>query len=185
MPIQKYTQFKDIPKFISKGNWACDYSLPFLVTTIERWEQGKPGSPPLQLNPDFQRGHVWTRSQQIAYVEFLLRGGTSGREICLNCPSWHFPVEPGAYDEFVCVDGLQRLTAIRRFINDEIPAFGSKYSEYTDKLRSINTIRVSINDLKSREEVLRWYLEMNAGGTPHSKKEIQRVRDLLETEKTK
>ena len=28
----------------------------------------------------------------------------------------NYPVESGAYDEYVCVDGLQRLTAITRFI---------------------------------------------------------------------
>ena len=87
--------------------------------------------------------------------------------------------------QFVCVDGLQRLTAIRRFLQNEIPVFGSKYSEYTDSLRSSTTVRVHVNDLKSREEVLRWYLEMNAGGTPHSKKEIQRVKDLLDAEVNK
>ena len=29
----------------------------------------------LQFNPDFQRGHVWTEGQQIAFMEFLLKGG--------------------------------------------------------------------------------------------------------------
>lgn len=185
MSNSKITRFRDVPKFISHGSWACDYSLPFLVTTIQKWEREEDGCVPLQLNPDFQRGHVWTRSQQIAYVEFLLRGGTSGREVYFNCPSWHTSVAVGAYDEFVCVDGLQRLTAIRRFLQNEIPVFGSKYSEYTDSLRSSTTVRVHVNDLKSREEVLRWYLEMNAGGTPHSKKEIQRVKDLLDAEVNK
>lgn len=44
----------------------------------------------------------------------------------------------------------------------------------------INTMHVHINDLKTRQEVLGWYIEMNAGGTPHSKKEIARVQSLLD-----
>jgi hypothetical protein len=37
---------------------------------------------------------------------------------------------------------------------------------------------VHVNDLKSKKEVLTWYIEMNAGGTPHSKEEIDRVTAL-------
>ena len=33
----------------------------------------------LQLNPDFQRGHVWTEDQQVKFLEFILRGGKTGR----------------------------------------------------------------------------------------------------------
>ena len=87
----------------------------------------------------------------------------------------------GAYNDFVCVDGLQRLTALRRFIQNEIKVFGSYFCEYTDNLRTLSdTIRVHVNDLKTKEEVLRWYIEMNAGGTPHSEKEIERVQEMLD-----
>ena len=59
--------------------------------------------------------------------------------------------------------------------------FGSYFKEYTDSPRIVmDTIRVNINDLKTRREVLQWYIDMNAGGTPHSKEEIDRVRGLLE-----
>ncbi len=46
-----------------------------------------------------------------------------------------------------------------------------------------DTIRIHINDLQTYEEVLAWYIEMNAGGTPHKKSEIQRVQTLLDAEK--
>ena len=38
----------------------------------------------------------------------------------------------------------------------------------------------NVNNLKTRADVLRWYLEMNTGGTPHSKEEIKRVEELYE-----
>lgn len=181
--MEQITRFKDIPKFISCGGWACDFGLDYVTKYIEESLRTENSSlPPLQMNPDFQRGHVWTDEQQVAYIEFLLRGGNSGRGMYFNCPSWHDPVEPGAYNEFVCVDGLQRLTAIKRFMHDEIRVFGSKYSDFTDSLRLTNTVRLHVNDLKTKAEVLQWYLEMNAGGTPHSKDEIQRVQHLLDEE---
>jgi len=182
----QFTRFKDIPKLTPSGNWACDFGLEFLIKSIDGWIKSTDSvTPPLQMNPDFQRGHVWTEEQQIAYIEFLLRGGESGRDLYFNCPSWHNKVKPGDYNDFVCVDGLQRYTAIRRFVQNEIPAFGSKFCEYTDSLSMLNSVRVHINDLKSKAEVLRWYLEMNSGGTPHSQNEILRVQRLLDDEKAK
>jgi hypothetical protein len=36
-----------------------------------------------------------------------------------------------------------------------------------------------VNDLKTEAEVLRWYLEINAGGTPHTEEELDKVRKML------
>lgn len=176
---QKYTRFRDIPKFISDGNYAVDYPFHSLVKWI-REEESEAG---LQLTPDFQRGHVWTERQQVAYMKFLLRGGKTGRNLYFNYPSWHRQVSEGTYNDYVCVDGLQRITAIMRFVDNEIKVFGSYFREYTDSPRIIeDTMRVHINDLKTKREVLQWYVEMNAGGTPHTEAEIRRVRDMIEKE---
>lgn len=176
---KKYVRFQDIPKFTSPGRYAVDYPLDSLV----RWVENAERDDKLLLCPDFQRGHVWTESQQCRYIEFLLRGGRTGRDLYFNDPSWHRSVPAGHYNDFVVVDGLQRITALRRFIHDEIPVFGSFYSEFRDSLRlSTDTVRVHINDLKSRREVLTWYIEINTGGTPHSEEEIRRVQALLDAE---
>lgn len=176
---EKITRFRDIPLFTDCGHYAVDYPLNSFVKYIEEEVEQEH----LQLCPEFQRGHVWTEEQQVAYMEFLLRGGKTGRDIYLNRPSWHHPVPKGAYDEYVCVDGLQRITAITRFIHNEIKVFGSYYKEFTDSIRILtDTIRLHVNDLKTYEDVLRWYIEMNTGGTPHTSAEITRVQKLLENE---
>ena len=178
--MMKLTKFKDIPQFISDGAYQVNYPLTSLIRFIEE-EIETMG---LQLNPNFQRGHVWTEKQQIAWLEYHLRGGKSGNTIYFNNPFWHRvnPPEPGEYSDYVCVDGLQRITAAQRFIHDEIKVFGSYFSEYEDKLRLVNnnTIVLNVNDLKTEKEVLQWYIDMNAGGTPHSSEEIQRVREMIE-----
>lgn len=35
------------------------------------------------MQPWFQRQHVWTEDQQVAYIEFFLKGGISDRDIFL------------------------------------------------------------------------------------------------------
>ena len=82
------------------------------------------------------------------------------------------------------MDGLQRITAIKKFYHNEIKAFSHYYSEFEGKLPFLKySIPVNVNNLKTREEVLKWYIELNSGGTPHTVEEIEKVRDLLRKEK--
>ena len=175
----KLTKFKDIPQFTSDECYQCNYPLTSLVKYIEE-EVETMG---LQLNPDFQRGHVWTEEQQIAWLEYHLRGGKSGNTIYLNNPFWHnvLPPKQTDYTDYVCVDGLQRITAAQKFIHNEIKVFGSYYDEFEDKIRVLpQTMILNVNDLKSEKEVLQWYVDMNAGGTPHSSEEIDRVIKMIQ-----
>lgn len=132
----------------------------------------------LQLCPDFQRGNVWTTKQQIAYIEFILQGGQTGRTFYFN-DSIKLNYK-NTYREYVCVDGLQRLTSILKFVNDEIPAFDYYYSEFEDKA-DVWFIWI-VNDLQTKKEVLQWYVEMNTGGTIHSIEEIERIKKMIEKE---
>ena len=66
-----------------------------------------------------------------------------------------------------------------RFINNEIPAFGCYYKDFEDRLPMEIDVLVNINELQTREEVLKWYIEMNEGGTPHTEEEINRVKAML------
>ncbi len=170
-------RFKDIPEFINDGFYQIDVSWEYMMQWLDEQihEEG------LQLNPDFQRGHVWTDIQQIDFLEFILRGGKTGRILYFNHPNWHHLWEKGEYHDFVCVDGLQRITAIQRFMHDEIPAFGLFYSNFegeTDLIR--HSMKININTLKTKKEVLKWYIQLNVGGTPHTPKEIARVKKLME-----
>lgn len=172
-------KFADIPPFIgSSGLYVVNHSLVLLEGQLRQYEADYG----LDLNPDFQRGHVWNERQQIAFVEFFLRGGATSRIIYFNSPWFASAGKQGAYGDMVIVDGLQRLTALRRFLADEIPAFGATLSEYEDTLHFANAkhnLQFAINGLQTRAEVLQWYLEFNTGGVVHTPEEIQRVRNLL------
>lgn len=168
-------KFSDIKKFTRRASYAVDIPLEYVKKTIDNYIN----ECNLIMEPDFQRGHVWTKKQKIAYVEYFLRGGLSGKDIYFNHPNWHYNARSN-YNEFVLVDGLQRLTALLDFLNDKFKVFGYYYSEYQGYPSLEHSLRFHINDLKSRSEVLNWYLEMNTGGTVHSKKEIDRVTNLYQ-----
>jgi len=136
----------------------------------------------LDLSPDFQRGHVWTMEQRTAYVEYILRGGEGGKLLSFNRSGWLGNGPDGPYQ---IIDGLQRLTTARMFLRDEIPAFGHVRSEFVDNLRMYAGFKWRVYELPTRADVLRYYLAMNAGGTPHPASEIERVRALLLQEATR
>jgi hypothetical protein len=167
--------FKEIPQFTSWGSYHVDLSFNYLENWIEDHMKWK-----LELNPDFQRGHVWDEAKQIAYVEYAYRGGMSGREVYFNMAGWM----QNYNGDFVLVDGLQRITAVRRFFNKEIKIFNQYVDEFGEILyRAMNpSFSVHINNLQTRKEVLNWYLELNTGGVVHTSEEIERVKKLLEKE---
>lgn len=169
-------KFSDIPQLTKRGIWEVQYEFKAFINHIkDELEEG------LTLNPDFQRGHVWTEEQQVAFIEYYLMGGNIG-VIYFNAPHWPDVAKDESY---VCVDGLQRITAFFRFYNNEIKAFGHYFKEFEGRLGLSHCIHLNVNNLKTRREVLKWYLEMNRGGTPHTKEELNRVRGLLQEEVNK
>lgn len=165
-------RFADIPQ-LPNPHYRVDIPWDQLEAWLSRIGR-------VNLDPDFQRAHVWTEEQRSAYVEWCLRGGQSGKEIHFNAPDW-----PNDMDaEMVIVDGKQRLEAVRRFMRNEVRAFGFLLRDFTDGMRWSfqSSFSVRICNLKTRAEVLRWYLDFNAGGTPHRAEEIEKVRRLLAQE---
>lgn len=166
-------RFSEIPPLYPKQTYAIDVSLPRVEQEIQDYlDLG------LQLQPDFQRPLVWTPDQQTAFVEYLLRDGSSSRIIVFNHPGWM----RSFIGDFVLVDGLQRLTAVCGFLANTIPAFGHFFREFTDRVPTGIGLRFLIASLPTHRAVLQWYLELNASGTPHSPQELQRVRALLAAE---
>lgn len=133
----------------------------------------------IDMNPDFQRGYVWTPEQKVAYVEFIIRGGMTGKEIYCNCPRF----QQGDLKGYVLVDGKQRIEAVIQFLNNNLTVFGNHVRADFDYPDMFNCrFSWNINHLKTRKEVLQWYLELNEGGTVHAKDELDKVRELIAKE---
>ena len=172
---------------IPTPNYAVTIRATYIEETLKAYEE----SEGLELNPDFQRGHVWTRDQQIAFCESWIRCtlGDAGKTITFNSPmsAVHNKRSDADLKGMVCIDGLQRLTAVRQFMKKEFKVFshidGGVYWDFFDNTRfsrysPTNGLIFQLFDMQYKKDILDYYLAFNNGGTPHSEQEIQRVLNM-------
>lgn len=175
--------YAKIPKFIQTGNYEIHLPWHMLESGLKNLGQGEGVG--LDLDPPYQRGHVWTEAQQRAYVEFVIRGGNSSKTLLFNCPGWpNYRADAGPVE---LVDGKQRLTAVLRFIHNELTVFDdflgigpTRWDDLEIKRDMELRFLINVNHLNTRAEVLDWYLQLNAGGTPHTPEELDKVRRMRE-----
>lgn len=86
----------------------------------------------LKIKPESQREVLWTKENQVKFVENLFRGtvSDSGKTILFNAPNYNrakeaktIEVSKGVSKNMVCVDGLQRIISCRAFVNGDFTIF--------------------------------------------------------------
>lgn len=133
----------------------------------------------LNIDPDFQREHVWTPRQQTAFIEYILMGGELSKVLVFAADNW----SAGTTTRMVLVDGKQRLEAVRAFLRGEVYAFRRTFQQLGGRLRMTkHNFQWRVVEVASRADTLKLYLALNAGGTPHAPEELQRVQALLAEE---
>lgn len=154
---------------------GLDYHVTELDRCVEQYR--------LDLDPDYQRGHIWTLQQQQRFVGHILEGGRTQRLLINSENRYSEPFE------FTILDGKQRLTSLLMWIHGEIAAeFSDGVICWRDKISAESawvmrriTVPFGLTYLK-RPELLKLYIRLNRGGTVHTEDEISHVRALLESE---
>lgn len=99
---------------------------PDLRTLVKRIEDGE-----LDLQPEFQRGEVWSELKQQRLIDSILRDW--------QIPPVHIVIDPETDRQFV-LDGQQRLVAIREFVAGRLSIDGS-IEPHSARLSALNGIR--------------------------------------------
>lgn len=134
------------------------------------------------LTPDFQRcSNCWTEEQQVSYIENLFRG-VAPTELKFNSDNWCLK-DSNKPENIVCIDGLQRITAILLFLEDDLAIFDGKVKASdligTTFSPKMFKIQIKMYNFEKRKELLEFYVKLNSGGTIHSKEEIEKVKNLI------
>lgn len=172
------------------GSWphakTCDMGVAEILHHID----GTGDRRAWDLNPDYQRGHVWTTDQAEKFMGHFIEGGpippvyVQRYESSENAPA---EIKATYYDHAEVVDGQQRLRAVKAWVKGDIDAVLSngrriRYADLDEvDLRMLRSLQIAFIDM-SRKDRLDFYIKLNRGGTVHSDAEIDRVRVLRAAE---
>lgn len=152
--------------------YPIDYPFETLVARLSAEE------PRLLLNPDFQRKYKWDKEGWGRASKFI--------ESCLMripLPSCYFAEDD--HGRHIVIDGVQRLTTILRFFNDEFPLEGlsvfreldgKRFSELGDLKTELEatTIRCIILRKSNEKSIVREiFSRLNQGAVTLSDQEIR------------
>lgn len=167
-------KFSDIKQFPQSN-----YMVHQPWRTLLKWKEDMIETYNMDLNPDFQRGYIWGESQKRSYLEYILRGGVSGRSLYFNHPSWM--KEFNENDRLEIVDGKQRLTTVIEFLENKVKAFDHYYNEFEDQPHLIGAnFEVHVASLQNRKELIEWYINFNTGGSIHTEDDLRSAYEALE-----
>lgn len=165
------------------------YSVRELYTKIK--EKG------IDLNPDFQRHLVWDDTRKSRLIESILLG--------IPLPVFYFAEDKE--EAFQVVDGLQRLSTIRDFMDNQFSlknlehlgkSCNGKYYKISDKVkddkvlekrfeRRIEKAQLNVNVIEaSSPEKVKYdiFRRINEGGKPLNQQEIRNSLAKKQTRKT-
>lgn len=171
-------------KVIPESNYWVNYRF----SSIDNFIKDTISHIGLELDPDFQRGHVWDVEQQTAYMESIIREIVQDSDIVIrfNARDYMAIMESTDTDlpkTMQCIDGLQRLTAIRKYMKGELKPFGKTFEEIESSPLAIarkRNICVKVYNIKYRKELLKFYYDLNFGGTPHTESEKERILGMIQ-----
>lgn len=170
-PIYRISDYTYVQRM---GTYRISADTDGILHMIERYKKDYN----LDFDPEFQRGYRWSHSQKIAFIEYLLSGGPSGREIYFNYPRWMGT--SSLNDVMTLVDGKQRISTVMSYIKGEFSVFENIF--YKD-LRLEDASRIflyfNVNDLTEMKDIVTWYLSMNTGGSVHTEEDLQKAKDIL------
>lgn len=149
------------------------YSHP--ISDIRDWNNNNR----LELQPDFQRHEVWTKAAQIMLIDTIIQG--------IPIPKVYIKsimVEGNTYR--VVIDGQQRLTAILKFVQDQLPLKKPYSGEYQDMVFSqlppelqnqILRYKIDINEIfnPTDHEIRDLYSRVNKYTVQLNKQELRRA----------
>lgn len=138
----------------------------------------------LVLQPDYQRGYVWTDRQAELFVGHWLEGGEVPK-IYVHRPRSAESGGPRWYEQpCEAIDGQQRLRSLWRWVKGEILAETSSgerlaYADTNEVDRRQLDVKICYVSLRY-DDRLKLYIRLNRGGTAHTETDIAKARALLD-----
>ncbi len=132
----------------------------------------------LDLNPDYQRGNVWTQEQKVDLIDSIFRNIDIGK----------FTIIKREYREnfdflYEVLDGKQRIIAVSEFFEGRFTYMGRRYQDLhphdQHHFKNYAISYAEINPLND-EQKYRYFLKLNTTGVAHDEEHLGKVRKMWE-----
>lgn len=159
------THFRDEEAlFISYGN----FDINSLVTRLNSFG--------VDLSPEYQRDFVWNTEDKVLLIDSIFKDLDIGKFVFIKYG--YRPNQPS----YEILDGKQRLTAIKEFLEDRFSYRGHKYSELGIKDREFFMRKsVSFGDINKEymkdADVIKYFLRLNQGGVAVDREHLEMLRE--------
>jgi hypothetical protein len=137
----------------------------------------------LNFGAEYQREYVWGEEEQQTFLRVLISGFPIGSVALAKAPDWD--ASDGPYIEVV--DGKQRLTTLKMFINNEIPIvigdeeiFWFEFSRAEQLSFGRPTLTAVILDDATTKDRIEYFIAVNFTGVPQSEEHRKQVLKLQE-----
>lgn len=138
----------------------------------------------VDINPDYQRGFVWTLEDKQKLIDSIFKGVDIGKFVFIRReydrtknPTEHL---------YEILDGKQRLTAITEFLEDRFRFNGLLYSELHPHDQShFDGYSISLAEVSNptKKQIYQYFLRLNTGGKAMDEGQLKKVEKLLEDSK--
>ena len=135
----------------------------------------------LDLNPNYQRGNVWSLQQKQSLIESIYKNIDIGKFTIIRRK---FREDLEHYYEVL--DGKQRIIAMSEFFEGRFTYRGMRYQDlhpFDQNHFSHYAISYAETEPLTNEQKYRYFLKLNTTGQPHDPSHLAKVREMWEKEK--
>jgi len=130
----------------------------------------------IDFNPDYQRDYVWELEDKIALIDSIFNNVDIGKFVFIK----NHIMSNYMYE---ILDGKQRLRAILDFYEDRFQYKGNLFSDLSVReqchFKDYSISMAEISDI-TKEQILRYFLQLNRTGKVMSKEQLAKVEKMLE-----
>ena len=142
----------------------------------------------VDMNPEYQRGNVWTEEQKVKLIDSIFNNINIGSFVFVE-KKWFTDDQKVTSEMFEILDGKQRLTAIIDYVSSKFPYQGKYWHELSPYTRNqfesqgilVGEMKLNRKDKEyNRKRVIEQFVRLNECGTSMDKEILDKAKKMVE-----
>ncbi len=173
-PFRTIEEKKAVPVLNKKFDFGNVFNQPITSLLHRHYYWG------VDMNPEYQRGNVWSLEDKVALIDSLFNDIEIGRVVLMKRD-----YEDERKEAYEIIDGKQRLTALSEFYEDRFQYKGLFFSQmhpFDQNHFENKQLAVIEAPNMSREKVIDYFIRVNTSGRPVNPEHLEKVKSMIKKE---